>query len=195
MWRFLLAPVWLRAVCYVLLMSLVGAAMVALVCVRNPALWREYVLLQWPLVLAGVLAFGFVLGVVITGLTNQSLAKTLEPLRGLTPDQRHAAYTAAHRGPAPEDPVVRAAALHICEASRPPAGRAAWVFVGVLLVAALAQVPVFAVAVASEEWRQSLVPGIVLAATGIAAGVHSIKIRRYQRQYQVLTAAQREVWV
>lgn len=192
MYRFLLAPMWVRTACYVLLMGLVAAAMVGLLCLRNPAIWRDYVLLQWPLVTAGVVAFGVIAGVLITSVTNQSLTKISEPLRDLTPAERHAAYTASRRGPAPSDPAIRAAALRICEISRPPAGRAAWIFVGVLTIAALAQVPVFAVAVASEEWRQSLVPGIVLIATGVAAAAHSFNIRRFQKQHEVLTAAQRE---
>lgn len=195
MWRFLLAPLWVRLVCSIVMMSGVAAALIGLLCLRNPAIWQDHIVPNARWVLAGVAAFGVVVGIAVTMATRRSSAECAQALRGLTTAQKRAAYVASHRGRAPRDPVAHAAAVRLCEVLHPPDGRAAWTFVAILTIAALAQVPGFAVAVASGEWRQAVVPGTVLVATGVAAAAHSLNIRRFQRQYLVLTTAHDEFTV
>lgn len=184
--RILLAPLWVRAVCW----GLLGAVAALLGSAFSSESHRP-IMLDWPTgtVLFVVFAVGF--GALLTWRTQAVRLPYLAQVEGLSPAQRSAAIRAVTRGPAPEDPEVLKAALRLGQVrlDQYKAGRRRYQVVMAILVA----IALFLLVVAAyqgDAWGL-LYPIIVLVVVPLARWWTEAVIQRTQRQNKALTDARR----
>ena len=184
--RILLAPLWVRAVCW----GLLGAVVAVLASAFSSGSHRPIVL-DWPsgTMLFVVFAVGF--GALMTWRTESAREPYLAQVTGLTPAQRTAAIRAATRDPVPADPEVLKAALRLGTVylEQNKANRRRNQVMTIILMA----VAVFLLLVAAVEgdaWGL-VYPIVVLIVVPLTRWANEIAVQRTKRQNRTLVEARR----
>jgi hypothetical protein len=182
----LLAPLWVRAVCW----GLLGAVVALLASAFSSGSHRPIVL-DWPsgTLLFVVFAVGF--GALMTWRTESARLPYLAQVTGLTSAQRAAAITATTRGPVPDDPEVLKAALRLGTVylEQYKANRRRNQVMAMILMAVAVFLLVIA-AVESDAWGL-VYPIVVLIAVPLTRWWTEIAVGRTKRQNRILVEARR----